>query len=44
VGDPERHIVWGLTYRFLELFFEMLGSPLVHAPDQAGSSATSITS
>ncbi|MGH0036228.1 MAG: NUDIX hydrolase [Myxococcota bacterium] len=44
VGDPERHIVWGLTYRFLELFFEMLDRPLVHAPDQAGSSATSMTS
>jgi 8-oxo-dGTP pyrophosphatase MutT (NUDIX family) len=44
VGDPERHIVWGLTYRFLELLFEILGRPLEHAPDQAGSSATSITS
>ncbi len=28
VGDPERHIVWGLTYRFLEVFFEMLERPL----------------
>jgi len=28
VGDPERHVVWGLTYRFLELFFEMLDRPL----------------
>jgi 8-oxo-dGTP pyrophosphatase MutT (NUDIX family) len=28
VGDPERHIVWGLTYRFLEVFFEVLGMPL----------------
>ena len=27
VGDPERHVVWGLTYRFLEGFFEVLGSP-----------------
>jgi 8-oxo-dGTP pyrophosphatase MutT (NUDIX family) len=28
VGDPERHIVWGLTYRFLEVFHEVLGRPL----------------
>ena len=28
VGDPERQIVWGLTYRFLELFFTALGRPL----------------
>ncbi len=28
VGDPERQIVWGLTYRFLELFFAALGRPL----------------
>lgn len=28
VGDPERHIVWGLTYRFLELFFAVLGCSL----------------
>lgn len=28
VGDPDRHIVWGLTYRFLEVFFEVLGDPL----------------
>lgn len=24
VGDPERHVVWGLTYRFVERFFELL--------------------
>ena len=24
VGDPERHIVWGLTFRFLAAFFEIL--------------------
>ena len=29
VGKPERHVVWGLTYRFLELFFEMMGRPLL---------------
>ncbi len=28
VGRPERHIVWGLTYRFLELFLARLGLPL----------------
>jgi 8-oxo-dGTP pyrophosphatase MutT (NUDIX family) len=28
VGDPERHVVWGLTYRFLEFFFEVMGRPL----------------
>ena len=27
VGKPERHVVWGLTYRFLESFFEILGRP-----------------
>jgi len=25
VGDPERHVVWGLTFRFLQLFFARLG-------------------
>lgn len=28
VGDPDRHVVWGLTYRFLEIFFEVLERPL----------------
>ena len=28
VGVPERHVVWGLTYRFLEVFFEIIGRPL----------------
>lgn len=28
VGEPGRHVVWGLTYRFLEVFFEILGAPL----------------
>lgn len=27
VGEPDRHIVWGLTYRFLEIFFDTLGQP-----------------
>jgi len=28
VGEPERHVVWGLTYRFLEIFFDVVGRPL----------------
>jgi len=28
VGDPGRHVVWGLTYRFLERFFAVLGRRL----------------
>lgn len=28
VGVPERHVVWGLTYRFLDIFFEAMGRPL----------------
>ena len=28
VGEPERHVVWGLTYRFLEIFLAALGRPL----------------
>jgi len=28
VGEPERHVVWGLTYRFLESFFTIVGRPL----------------
>jgi 8-oxo-dGTP pyrophosphatase MutT (NUDIX family) len=28
VGQPERHVVWGLTYRFLEIFFDILDRPL----------------
>jgi 8-oxo-dGTP pyrophosphatase MutT (NUDIX family) len=28
VGRPERHVVWGLTYRFLELFFTAIGRKL----------------
>jgi 8-oxo-dGTP pyrophosphatase MutT (NUDIX family) len=28
VGEPERHVVWGLTYRFLEIFLAVLGRPL----------------
>jgi len=25
VGHPERHVVWGLTFRFLQMFFSRLG-------------------
>lgn len=28
VGTPEPRVVWGLTYRFLETFFEIVGAPL----------------
>ena len=28
VGEPGRHVVWGLTYRLLEIFFERLARPL----------------
>lgn len=28
VGEPDRHVVWGLTYSFLETFFKVLGRPL----------------
>jgi 8-oxo-dGTP pyrophosphatase MutT (NUDIX family) len=35
VGEPERHVVWGLTYRFLEVFFSALGRPLPQRPVQA---------
>ena len=28
VGEAEAHVVWGLTYRFLEIFFEVVGRPL----------------
>ena len=28
VGEPGRHVVWGLTYRFLDRFLKILGQPL----------------
>lgn len=28
VGKPERHVIWGLTYRFLESFLEIVGRRL----------------
>jgi 8-oxo-dGTP pyrophosphatase MutT (NUDIX family) len=28
VGEPDRHVVWGLTYSFLEAFFAAVGNPL----------------
>lgn len=28
VGVPDRHIVWGLTYRFLDVFLSAVGRPL----------------
>lgn len=32
VGHPERHVVWGLTYRFVERFFELM--PGVTLPER----------
>jgi len=34
VGEPGRHVVWGLTYRFVEGFFERVGRPLPHRWDE----------
>ncbi len=34
VGEADPHIVWGLTYRFLEVFLEVAGRPL---PDRWGA-------
>jgi 8-oxo-dGTP pyrophosphatase MutT (NUDIX family) len=34
VGEAEPHVVWGLTYRFLEVFFAAVGQPL---PDRWGA-------
>jgi 8-oxo-dGTP pyrophosphatase MutT (NUDIX family) len=28
VGEPGRHIVWGLTYRFIDVFLDAIGRPL----------------
>lgn len=25
VGDPDRHVIWGLTYRFVEMFLSLAG-------------------
>jgi 8-oxo-dGTP pyrophosphatase MutT (NUDIX family) len=27
VGEPNRHVVWGLTYRFMDRFLKILGRP-----------------
>ena len=35
VGDPDRHIVWGLTYRFIDIFMDAIGSPLPDRWDPA---------
>jgi len=39
VGRPQRHVVWGLTYRFLEVFFRAIERPL---PDRWGDLADAI--
>lgn len=33
VGEPDRHVVWGLTYRFLDIFLATIERPL---PDRWG--------
>jgi 8-oxo-dGTP pyrophosphatase MutT (NUDIX family) len=33
VGEPGRHVVWGLTYRFVDIFMSMIELPL---PDRWG--------
>lgn len=33
VGEPDRHVVWGLTYRFLDIFLHAIERPL---PDRWG--------
>ena len=41
VGLPGRHIVWGLTYRFLDIFLSAIGHPLPERwADQKASSNT----
>lgn len=39
VGEPDRHVVWGLTYRFLEVFFRAVGRPLPDHWDAAAVAA-----
>jgi len=41
VGHPERQVVWGLTYRFLEIFFEAIGGPLADRWDASLRKETS---
>ena len=40
VGEPDRHVVWGLTYRFLESFFGLVGAPF---PDRWNDDARRYT-
>ncbi len=37
VGDPDRHVVWGLTFRFVEIFLSAIGRAL---PNPLGVSAS----
>jgi 8-oxo-dGTP pyrophosphatase MutT (NUDIX family) len=39
VGRPERHVVWGLTYRFIEVFFQAIERPL---PDRWSGMADAV--
>jgi 8-oxo-dGTP pyrophosphatase MutT (NUDIX family) len=38
VGEPDRHVIWGLTYRFLEDFLKILGHTLPQRWDAFSSS------
>ena len=35
VGDAEGHVVWGLTYRFVECFLDLMGCPIPDRWDPA---------
>jgi 8-oxo-dGTP pyrophosphatase MutT (NUDIX family) len=37
VGEAQPHVVWGLTYRFVELFLALLGQPLPSRWDEVAS-------
>ena len=36
VTDSSRHVVWGMTYRFLDVFFRILGETLPESRAEAG--------
>jgi 8-oxo-dGTP pyrophosphatase MutT (NUDIX family) len=41
VGKPDRHVIWGLTYRFLESFLSIIGRRLGAATDSKASANSS---
>lgn len=36
VGEPDRHVIWGLTYRFIEVFYSAVGRPFPNSWDAQG--------